>query len=259
MINKIFHTKKGRMGLVIAGAVVLIISIIVIMICSSKEASDVTPTDDQNVVEESPESDLEAINSIQGLMGKHFEYNSTLLDDNLSIELIGSYDGLFVEDGSDEVIENALSIVVRNKGSKTLQIGLITMSDGEKTYEFQVSTLPAGTKALVLEKNKAVYEAGKEYDITDFSSGYFASTTLMEESLEISAVDGMITVKNIGNETYSKLYVYYKTKKINGAYMGGITYRTPVENLAPGDSQEVVAAHYKEASGHIIMVEAAVE
>ncbi|MBE5921253.1 MAG: hypothetical protein E7269_00620 [Lachnospiraceae bacterium] len=197
---------------------------------------------------------------ISGVLGFVAQENMELpklSDANLCIEAVGGYNGLFVEDGSNESIHNVLSLIVTNNSEQTLQIARITLSDGEITYSFQITTLPAGASVLVLEQNKEMFTASKEYVVTDLSSGYFSSDSLMEDELTITGEDGKIIVENIGEKTYSKLYVYYKLMKRGGVYMGGITYRTPIENLAPGESKEAVAAHYREASGHIIMVEAA--
>lgn len=251
-MNKLLHSKKAvALGIVFL-CVVLVAALLIVLKPFSKENSEPA---DNDLVEE---SELSSVDEVQGLYGRDFEGLGSL-DNNLYIEVIGKYNGLFVEDGSDEPIENALSILVRNDSDKTVQIALLTMSDGEKEYEFQITTLPAGAKALVLEKNKAVYESGKEYTVTDFSSGYFNSTTLMEDSIELTSSDGKISVKNIGEKTYEKIYIYYKTKKLSGVYMGGITYRTPVENLKPGEVQEVLAAHYKENASEIMMLESSEE
>lgn len=262
-MNKKNAKINKREVLITTVGVIIALAVLVMILLNLLPGGKDKKTDESTTVQNSVAEDtdeLSVIDNIQGLLGKDYNDESSLVDENLSIELIGSYNGLFVEDGSDRPIEDALSLLVKNKGTQTLQIGLITLSDGEKEYEFQVTTLPAGETALVLEKNMAQYDDSKSYVVTAFSSGYFASTTLMEDSLEITAKDGTITVKNTGTETYSKLYVYYKVKKSDGTYMGGITYRTPVENLKPGDVQDVVAAHYKETSGHIMMVvEAAVE
>lgn len=195
------------------------------------------------------------IAEIQGF--EKAEQTVKLEDTNLTIEAIGSYSGTFLEDGSDEAIEKGLALIVTNNNAKTLQIAMLSLTDGDKTYEFQITTLPAGASVLVLEKNKAIYDSALTYRAADCSTGYFSETTLLEKELRLTPADGKIKVENIGQKNYSKMYIYYKLIKRGGVYMGGITYRTPVEDLKAGETQEVVAGHYREATGQIMMVEAA--
>lgn len=43
--------------------------------------------------------------------------------------------------------------------------------------------------------------------------------------------------------------------QIGGAYLGGITYRTPFENVGAGKEAEAVAAHFNPDSSQIMGVQ----
>lgn len=57
------------------------------------------------------------------------------------------YAGLFVEDGSDKTVSDVFCIRVKNTGSSDVQYAHITLSRGSESYEFDISTLPAGRDA----------------------------------------------------------------------------------------------------------------
>ena len=51
------------------------------------------------------------------------------------------------------------------------------------------------------------------------------------------------------------MYVYYKYVQLGGAYLGGITYRTPFENVPANGEVEAIAAHFNPESSQIMAVQ----
>ena len=76
------------------------------------------------------------------------------LGSGLSLMSVNRYAGAFVEDGSDETVSDVLAITVRNDGDKTVQYAQITLTQGESTYQFSITTLPVGASAQVLELSR---------------------------------------------------------------------------------------------------------
>ncbi len=72
---------------------------------------------------------------------------------------------------------------------------------------------------------------------------------------EITGEAGQLTVKNISDKAVSgEVYVYYKNSGADLFY-GGITYRARVEGgLEPGESKQIIAAHYAPTTSAILMV-----
>ena len=112
----------------------------------------------------------------------------------LQVEKIGNYSGLFVEDGSNDIVSRVLMIIVKNTGSRTIQYGQIQLTDGSNTASFTLSTLPPGESVVLLEQNRMSYEAGK--DLTEVKIENVAvfqqEPTLCEDQLKIQALDGVI-------------------------------------------------------------------
>lgn len=163
----------------------------------------------------------------------------------ISLLSIDRYAGAFVEDGSDDILSDVMAITVRNDGGKTVQYAHIVVTIDSAAYEFDLSTLPAGAKAQVLEMNRAAMPASVENFDCDVSVCAFfdAEPTMHDELFEIETADTAITVTNISDTDLSGIYVYYKIS-YGELYMGGITYRVGVESLKAGESYTCYAGHF---------------
>lgn len=180
----------------------------------------------------------------------------TLADSNLTVEAVGSYSGNFLEDGSDEPTANVAAMLITNNSDKMLQIAEISFQVNEKdTAVFKVTDLPAGTSTLVLESNKREFSEEDAYTYGETATAYIEQPSLEEDKFELETEDGKITLKNKTDKSYEKVYVYYKYVQIGGAYLGGITYRTPFENVPAGGEAEAVAAHFNPESSKIMAVQ----
>lgn len=180
----------------------------------------------------------------------------TLADSNLTVEAVGSYSGNFLEDGSDEPTANVAAMFITNNSDKMLQIAEISFKVNEKdTAVFKVTDLPAGTSTLALESNKREFSEEDAYTYGETATAYIEQPSLEEDKFELETEDGKITLKNKTDKSYEKVYVYYKYVQIGGAYLGGITYRTPFENVPAGGEAEAVAAHFNPESSKIMAVQ----
>lgn len=180
----------------------------------------------------------------------------TLADSNLTVEAVGSYSGNFLEDGSDEPTANVAAMLITNNSDKMLQIAEISFQVNEKdTAVFKVTDLPAGTSTLALESNKREFSEEDAYTYGETATAYIEQPSLEEDKFELETEDGKITLKNKTDKSYEKVYVYYKYVQIGGAYLGGITYRTPFENVPAGGETEAVAAHFNPESSKIMAVQ----
>lgn len=180
----------------------------------------------------------------------------TLSDPNLKVEAIGSYSGNFLEDGSDEPTANVAAMLITNNSDQMLQIAEITFQVNDtETASFKVTDLPAGTSTLVLEANKREYSEEDSYTYGETATGYMEQPSLEEDKFDLVTENGKITLKNKTDQSYDKVYVYYKYVQLGGAYLGGITYRTPFENVPANGEVESIAAHFNPESSKIMAVQ----
>lgn len=179
-----------------------------------------------------------------------------LSDSNLTVESIGAYSGSFIEDGSDEATKNVTAMLITNNSDQMLQVALIDFKvNSNETASFKVTNLPAGTSTLVLESNKREFSDKDTYTYGNAATGYMDQPTLEEDKVELKTENGKITLKNKTDKELKRVYVYYKYVQIGGAYFGGITYRTPFENVGAGKEAEAVAAHFNPDSSQIMGVQ----
>lgn len=179
-----------------------------------------------------------------------------LSDPNLTVESIGAYSGSFIEDGSDEATKNVTAMLITNNSDQMLQVALIDFQvNSNETASFKVTNLPAGTSTLVLESNKREFSDKDTYTYGNAATGYMDQPTLEEDKVELKTENGKITLKNKTEKELKTVYVYYKYMQIGGAYLGGITYRTPFENVGAGKEAEAVAAHFNPDSSQIMGVQ----
>lgn len=178
------------------------------------------------------------------------------LENGLEIASVGRYAGSFVEDGSDDIVSDVCAITVRNNAAATVQYAHITLTGGETSYEFDLSTLPSGASEQLLELSRQPLPEstdGLTASLTSFAP-FDTEPTLCEDVISIDAQDTAITITNVsGSDITGQIYVYYKSA-YGDLYIGGITYRTGVSGLAAGESTTLYASHYSTAYSKIMFV-----
>jgi hypothetical protein len=187
---------------------------------------------------------------------KKGEQSVKLSDIRLKIEAYGSYTGTYLEDGSDEPISGVSSIVITNLSDEMLQVADISIPINKKEKaEYRVTNLLPKTSALVLEKNKRIFSEKDSYESGEVISSYIKGQSLMSDVFEIKEENEQLTLINKTEQKYKKVYVYYKYIQIGGAYLGGITYRVPFENIDSKGSVMSVANHFSKGTSQIIDVQ----
>ena len=161
---------------------------------------------------------------------------------------ISRFSGEFVEDGSDEKVENVAAILVANDTDTFLDLAVITYQVGDRTATFQVTGLPSGEKAWVLEKNRMSISEGDELVFEDCQSTYNPKAMLKTADLEMLRQGNTISVTNVSDKALSNACIYYKNRLEDGNYFGGISYLINFGELAPGETVQRSAAHFGDES-----------
>jgi hypothetical protein len=178
------------------------------------------------------------------------------LGGDLVITDMGSYAGIFMEDGTDEIVSDVMMLVVRNDGTDDLQLARINLAFADYTAQFEVTNLPAGESVVLLERNRHPYEGDNFLKAEALNIVHFSTPmTLMEERFEIVGGNGYITVKNISDQDISgDIFLYYKNSASDLLY-GGITYRARVSGgIKAGETMRVTTGHYHDGSSRLLMV-----
>lgn len=177
------------------------------------------------------------------------------LGDGIYIVSTDSYSGPYMEDGSDEKVQNIWQIEVVNESSEDIQYMEISASCGEKTAKFQLTTLLAGSTVKVLESTRMEYpDQEKDWNYKVETTAKFTQEPSMHSDiLNVYAKDNWIKIENKSDQDLTQdIYVYYKNMD-GDAFDGGITYRIRFEGgLAPGESAEKQVTHYESEKSQIV-------
>ncbi len=172
-------------------------------------------------------------------------------DGELVAESLQAYDGLYLEDGSNDKVTGVAALMVRNAGDRDISSAMVTVEQAGQRLHFFVTWLPAGGRVLVLEYGRAAFGTGP---ITECSvagvrwESFYAEGLLFRESEH-----GQLLVTNDKGRSARNIRLRYKLYVIGeDYYLGGITFCTYVGDLGSGESRYVLPQWY--ALGHTVVV-----
>lgn len=178
------------------------------------------------------------------------------LDYGLQITDHGSYTGLYMEDGSNEIVSEVMMLVVQNNGEADIQLAELTVLCGGETYRFKLTNLAVGKRAVLLDLDRKPAEGGTPEAVELDSVALFQEPMeLHEDVIEIGGLEGMLNVKNISDTDISgDIHIYYKYAA-QDIYYGGITFRVRIQGgLKAGELRQIPAGHFDPKGCEIIQV-----
>ena len=177
------------------------------------------------------------------------------LGEGLYVTEIENFSGVYMEDGTDDVVQGLLMIVLENRGEQALQYARISLDYGDAQAHFDVTNLPAGGKVVLLEKNRMSYRGDLPQAAFAENVALLDAFPMHEDVFLITTADGVINVRNIsGTDITGDIFIYYKNVG-GGLYYGGITYRVRIEGgLKADEIRQMMTAHYYEDASEILMV-----
>ena len=187
------------------------------------------------------------------------EETGTSLGYGLYITDFGSYTGMYMEDGSDEILSGILMMVVKNDGEQDIQYARIDLPIGEETASFTLTTLPVGESVVLLETGRKPWNSNVDYTALlpkAENVAYFQEPrNLHADQLKIGIVDGAINVTNIsGVDIPGNIAVYYKNTA-SDIYYGGITYRITIQGgLKADEIRQTMTNHASDTGSEIMFV-----
>ena len=173
---------------------------------------------------------------------------------DLQIVNLESYDGFFLEDGSDESVSGILCMRIKNISNETLEYGNILLTDktGEEV-SFVVTMLLPGATAIVAESSRREYNSTAVYYYKNAETSFNGEITADTTKLELDVYSGALGIRSVSNISYDNVIVYYKYKERN-VYKGGITYRVEFSNVKSSFIYEK-ALHYQKDGSEIVRVD----
>ena len=191
---------------------------------------------------------------VEDLTEKPFE--AVALGQGLEVTQIADYAGVYMEDGSDEVLSRVMMLILHNGSASDLQLARVYVEYEGKTCAFEATNLPAGQSVVLLEKNRERCPAQNYHSIRADSVVFFdAPMTPADGRLTVSGEEGVIRVTNSSDDDLpGKIYVYYKNSSADLLY-GGITYRATLSGgLAKGETGSIMTGHYDPDTCRIVHI-----
>lgn len=169
------------------------------------------------------------------------------LGSGVVIRSVSRDSGPFVEDGSDQEVEDVLQMTVSNTSEEDIQFLRIKAENGDNTAYFDITTLPAGGTVKVQESSAMEYPNWIEectYSIENLAF-FREDRSLYPDMFTVTAQDGWISVENHSSQDItSDIYVYFKNMD-DDVFSGGITYRVKFSGGIPaGETAEEQSIHY---------------
>lgn len=250
-------SKNNRLGLV---AVIVIIALVCAAFAWAISRSDA----EQNPTQTPSETDTTASQQqtdetempTKPVQIETLEPVSINLGCGMRITDVGKYTGVYMEDGTDEVLTGIMMIAVTNEGEEDIQYAQIALPVGEETASFTLSTLPVGSTVILLEQSRMEYVPGEYTTAVAENVVLFQEPmSLCEDRIEIQNLQGAMNVSNIsGKDIEGDIYIYYKNSALD-VYYGGITYRVRLEGgLKAGEIRQVVANHFSQSGSTVMFV-----
>lgn len=159
------------------------------------------------------------------------------------------YSGPFPEDGSGRTVESVAAMKVHNSSDQFLDYATVECQIGQHVGTFQITGLPPGATAWVLEQEGMTLTAQDRFVATKCEDYFFRDEAVITtDKLSTQAEGNTLTVTNQSKQTLKNVCVYYKTVHTDGNYFGGITYMLNLGDLEPGQSASKQSSHFGENS-----------
>ena len=223
---------------------------------SAGTVTDGTAADDGGAGESSSSGSAGTVTdggSVQ--QGEDVFFPYVIVGTELTVQNISSYDGIFLEDGSDGEVTGVAAMVVENTGDTNVEYAAITISCNGETLEFDASDLPSGATVVVQEKNKTPYQSGTYTDCSAVVAE-MGDFEMSEDQVKVEETEsGSLLVTNLTDEEIPCVRIFYKFYMADEeTYVGGITYTAKLTGLSAGASQTVTPSHYAAGNSRIMMV-----
>ena len=171
----------------------------------------------------------------------------------LVVEAFSSYDGPWLEDGSEENVIGVAALLVRNTGTVGIEYARITLQQNGREMTFDATYIPPKGSILLLEEEKQPY--------TDAPVTQCRYRTVIPGDFDLSKREirieeegmGSLKVTNLTDQPMGCVRVFYKHHEGQAdLYVGGITYSVVIPDLQPGETR--IITPYRYACGYALVV-----
>ena len=173
----------------------------------------------------------------------------------LTVRKLDSYDGVYIEDGSDVQVSNLCVILLENTMDTVAEYAKVTVVLDGKTLTFEASAIPPKSTVVVQESGKSSWVDGKCTSCTA-EVARLDEFELSEDQVKVvDNGDGSLTVTNLTDQEIPAVRLFYKFyMEEEDVYVGGIAYTAKITGLKGDSSVTVTPSHYVSGSAKVLMV-----
>ena len=173
----------------------------------------------------------------------------------LILEKLAPYDGMYVEDGSNQAVQGVAMLLVRNTGDTPLEYTQISVSYGEETLLFDISALPVGEQLVVQEKQKKPVPEGTP-TAANALVVHRAKMDMSSEQVRVTDNgNNTLTIENLTDKTIPTVRIFYKYyMEDQDMFIGGIAFTVRVTRLGANGKITLQPSHYTSESARVVMV-----
>ena len=251
-----YSKKKSKSGLgAVAVVLVLILGMFACLWLAASRDRDEMPLPEDTQPTQVPET---AEATVPFTFNQEVEgVTSFDLGDGLNIRRYGKYIGLYMEDGSDEFVENVMMIEVENTGIHPIQYAKITITGPAGDASFVLTTLLPGDTMVVLEASRKPYSDGDVYTEAQLENlALFQEMPgTLEDRIRIQPLEGGFNITNIsGEDITGQICVYFKDVAGDMLY-GGITYVARIDGLAKDEVKQIMSSNFSEKGSLVVFIQ----
>lgn len=153
--------------------------------------------------------------------------------------------------------DGRLAVLVENVSDNDVEYAVLSVKSKEDILTFNVSALLSDTRALLICNENVTADPDGDYTAWKTENKLFFENapSMHNDKIEVSVLDGSVSLKNIsGEDISSDIYVYYKEKHedlLNGSYTG----RFKVYGLKADSKTFVKAEKLNESNCQIIFID----
>ena len=235
---------------------ILVLGLVFTVGCGDKNVDESTASGESEVITLG-EEDIEILVPTAGVTEGRTEESTVPTEKRtlLKIEEYGTVSGPYLEDGSDETVQNVICALIRNTGDGYLDYGLVSATAGDEEFTFVVTGLPGGDAVWVMEKDRKPLPEGATLEMTQEQVSGERDVTPTDERITMDLLDGKISITNVSDRLLTSVRVYYKQIHEDGNFLGGITYTSMAENIEAGATVEIPGGHSRATGCAIVRVD----
>ena len=163
------------------------------------------------------------------------------LADQVTVESIVPYDGIFLEGDEKERVEDTYALKVTNVSEETILYATFNYRAGRKDLTFYLEMLPAGKSVIVAEQQKQSVK-NEELKYVDGDIHYIQAGLENMESVKITPTkESTLKVKNKTSELLPVVWIFYRKAEADGTLLGGKCYDTGIVDLGARETYEAEA------------------